>query len=308
MAQADCPQCGGTGWKIVEGDALIDPARERVPRAAAEQAEADGVRAFLLQQQRGASQGLPGVAVRCECTETDRVARVMTRARIPRRYEHCDFDNFDTTGLYDSEPESAAWNRSLDQAKLVVESFARNYPVATDCGLLLIGPCGVGKTHLAVAAVKQLLLRGHEGLFYDYRELLKQIQASYNPESDTTEMGVLEPVLNVKLLLLDDLGATKPSAWVLDTLSLILNTRYNEKHVTLLTANYLDPPESSAFSRLPSGQAISAIREDSLADRIGQRIRSRLYEMCRTVEIIAPDYRKEVRHAGRVGPGRGLMK
>ena len=63
----------------------------------------------------------------------------------------------------------AAWNRSLAQAKLVVEAFARDYPAGTETGLLLMGPCGAGKTHLAVAALRQIVLRGHTGLFYDSR-------------------------------------------------------------------------------------------------------------------------------------------
>jgi DNA replication protein DnaC len=245
-------------------------------------------------------EGSGRVAVRCECAAGDRTSRVLERARIPRRYEHCDFDNFDTD-LYENEPEAAAWNRSLEQTKLVVESFARDYPAGTDCGLLLMGPCGTGKTHLGVAALKQLVLRGHDGLFYDFRELLKEIQASYNPENDTTEMGVLEPVLIVEVLLLDDLGSSKPSAWALDTVGHILNTRYNEKRVTLLTTNYLDSAATLPDGpRLPSGQGLGVPRDDLLADRVGQRIRSRLYEMCRTVEIVAPDYRREVRQAGRV--------
>ena len=240
-----------------------------------------------------------GVAVRCDCAEGDRVAQVLSRARIPRRYEHCDFENFETD-VYESEPEGKAWDRSLALAKLVVESFSRDYPVGADSGLLLMGPSGVGKTHLAVAALKQLVLRGHDGLFYDYRELLKEIQASYNPESQTTELAVLEPVLTAELLLLDDLGASKPSAWALEIVGHILNTRYNDKRVTLLTTNYLDSVATASTARLPSGQPVAAFREDTLADRVGQRIRSRLYEMCRTVEIAAPDYRKEIRQAGRV--------
>jgi DNA replication protein DnaC len=158
----------------------------------------------------------------------------------------------------------------------------------------------VGKTHLAVAALRQIVLRGHTGLFYDYRELLKEIQGSYNPESQTSELGVLEPVLTADVLLLDDLGASKPSPWALETVGHILNSRYNEQRITLLTTNYLDNADPQVVIRSPSGQAVSPHREESLSERLGGRIRSRLYEMCRTIELFAPDYRKEVRQAGRV--------
>ena len=247
-------------------------------------------------------------AVPCDCTGTDRIARVMGRTRIPTRYEHCDFNNFDK-GLYDDEdgPSWAKWNSSLEEAKLVTEAFARDYPTGSETGLLIMGPCGAGKTHLAVAALRQIVLRGHTGLFYDYRELLKEIQGSYNPESQTSELGVLEPVLTVDVLLLDDLGSNKPSPWAMETVGHVLNSRYNEKRVTLLTTNYLDvagtgpaPMPTPRRVQLPSGQAVSASREDSLSDRLGNRIRSRLYEMCRTVELFAPDYRQKVRQVGRV--------
>jgi DNA replication protein DnaC len=158
----------------------------------------------------------------------------------------------------------------------------------------------VGKTHLAVAALKQLLSRGHSVRFYDYRELLKEIQASYNPDHRSSEIGVLAPVFEVEALLLDDVGASKPSDWVLDTIGHILNKRYNDKRVTLLTTNYLDGPDTpAALIQMPSGQSIAPVREPLLADRLGQRVRSRLYEMCRTVEVFSADYRQEIRNAGR---------
>lgn len=282
MAKADCPTCNGSGWKIVERNT--------------KGAEA------LSTDRPGTSAGEPKLtwAVPCDCTTGDRSERALAKARVPERYRHCDFENFET----DNETESAgreqlaAWNRSLAQAKLIVQRFAEEFPVGNEQGLLLMGPCGVGKTHLAVAALKEIALRGHNGLFYDYRELLKQIQDSYNSESQSTEMGVLEPVLKTEILVLDDLGSSKPSLWALETVGHILNTRYNEKRVTVLTTNYLDAQPGAVPIARVAGMRAPTI-EDSLGERVGQRIRSRLYEMCRTVSIDAADYRKEFRNLSR---------
>jgi DNA replication protein DnaC len=288
MARADCPICQGSGWKVVE----------RTTEGAQALASAESARP-------GASSGEPKVvwAVPCDCTTGDRVERALARARVPERYRHCDFDNFETDNEIENatREQLAAWNRSLAQAKLMVQRFAEEFPAGSEHGLLLMGPCGAGKTHLAVAALKEIVLRSHSGLFYDYREMLKEIQGSYSSESDVTELGVLEPVLKSEILVLDDVGSSKPSLWALETVGHILNTRYNEKRVTLLTTNFLDSdtmasPSAQASSRV-SGMRTPAT-EDSLADRVGKRIRSRLYEMCRTVEISAPDYRKEIRPAG----------
>ena len=264
MALENCSLCRGTGWKLV-------------PRA-------DGLRG--------------NVAVACDCGMEERAGRVMERARIPKRYEHCDFESF-VTDLADGKIWTAQHSQSLKQANLLTQAFVRDYPGSAEKGLLLIGPSGIGKTHLAVASLKELLRRGHGGLFCDYRELLKEIQASYNPASESTEMAILEPIRNVEVLVLDDLGASKPSAWVLDIIGLVLNARYNERRTTILTTNYFDEaPNPEPVPRLPGGQRV-AVREDALGDRIGARMRSRLYEMCRTVEVFAPDFRREVRQAGR---------
>jgi DNA replication protein DnaC len=283
MAKADCPACNGSGWRIVERNT-------------------NGAQALSADKPGASASGEPKLvwAVPCDCTTGDRSERVLAKARVPERYRHCDFENFETDNEIEhaASEQQAGWNRSLAQAKLIVQRFAEEFPVGNEQGLLLMGPCGVGKTHLAVAALKEIVLRGHSGLLYDYRELLKQIQDSYNPESQSTEMGVLEPVLKAEILVLDDLGSSKPSLWALETVGHILNTRYNEKRVTILTTNYLDSEPSAVPITRVAGMRAPTI-EDSLTERVGQRIRSRLYEMCRTVQINAADYRKEIRNISR---------
>src|SRR5271170_4966223 len=260
MALENCSLCKGTGWKLV-------------PRP-------DGAAGK--------------VALACDCGMQDRAERVIERAHIPKRYEHCDFESY-STDVGATPPQTD----SLKKAKLLSQGFVRDYPGAAEKGLLLMGPSGVGKTHLAVAALKDLIRRGHAGLFCDYRELLKEIQASYNPASESTEMGILEPVRTAEVLVMDDLGASKPSDWVLDIIGLVLNARYNERRVTILTTNYFDEvPNVEPAPRLPSGQRV-AVKEDTIADRIGARMRSRLFEMCRTVVVNAPDFRREANHVGR---------
>jgi DNA replication protein DnaC len=283
MARADCPTCHGSGWKIVERNA-------------------NGAQALSADKPGASAAGDPKLvwAVPCDCVSGDHSERALAKARVPERYRHCDFENFEADNEIEtaSREQQSAWNRSLSQAKLIVQRFAKEFPVGNEQGLLLMGPCGVGKTHLAVAALKEIVLRGHSGLFYDYREMLKQIQDSYNAESQSTEMSVLEPVLKAEILVLDDLGSSKPSLWALETVGHILNTRYNEKRVTILTTNYLDTEPSSIPAPRVAGMRAPVI-DDSLTERVGQRIRSRLYEMCRTVEISSADYRKEIRNISR---------
>jgi DNA replication protein DnaC len=134
--------------------------------------------------------------------------------------------------------------------------------------------------------------KGVHCLFYEYRDLLKEIQNSYDEAAQSTELQVLRPIFETEVLVLDELGAIKPSQWVWDTVSFILNTRYNDNRTTIVTTNLLDEPALAA-----SGPR-SAMRTDTLGDRIGERMRSRLHEMCRTVRVQGEDYREKFRPGG----------
>ncbi len=222
---------------------------------------------------------------RCECQMQSRATALRTAARIPKRYEHCELSEFDT--------KFSGAHPSQQAALMQAQNFGREYPLE-NTGLLLIGPIGVGKTHLAVGVMRELLRKGIACLFYDYRELLKQIQNSYNASVKTTELDVLRPVFETEVLVLDELGAVKPTEWVWDTVSLILNSRYNDNRTTIITTNYSDEP-AGAVARANLSPAAAAAREESLGDRIGERMRSRLHEMCRVIKLSGPDFRQHFR-------------
>jgi len=223
----------------------------------------------------------------CECQEMEREERRLAAAHIPERYRHCSLDNY-STNFHGVNP-------SLVKAKMTARKFAEAYPVDTKGnGLLFVGPAGLGKTHLAVGVLSRLVQeRGVRGLFCDYRELLKSIQNSYNAQVQTTELELLQPVFDAEVLVLDDLGAQKPNEWVSDTVALVLNTRYNDNQTTIITTNWPDLPAGSGNLT----DAERAAREQTLGDRIGDRMRSRLAEMCVRVVMIGDDFRQTVKRA-----------
>jgi DNA replication protein DnaC len=170
-----------------------------------------------------------------------------------------------------------AYQPELDPRK--VRDLASLAFVEGKANAALLGPPGVGKTHLAVAVLKQVMeSSGARGLFYDTRDLLRVIRSTYDPSIQTTELEILRPVMTADLLVLDDLGAEKTSEWVEETMNLIVNTRYNERRLTIFTSNYLDIPDDSD--------------PNSLLFRIGFRMRSRLHEMCEFIEMDGADYRE----------------
>lgn len=211
---------------------------------------------------------VPGQGARpCQCRLKKSKENSLERLNIPQRYSDCHFHNYD------------AEHPSQKAALKMASKLSLEFP-AVDRGLLFMGTVGVGKTHLAISILKALSEKGFSSYFCEFGTLLREIQNSYNPVSQTSELVLLAPVFSSDVLVLDELGASKPTDWVRDTLSYIINTRYNDKKLTIFTTNYLDAREDGKGT------------EDTLDERIGVRLRSRLHEMCTTVRVTGKDYRK----------------
>ncbi len=207
-------------------------------------------------------------------------AAMLAACRVPPRYEHCVLEHF-TPGA-----------PSQRLAKERAERYVAGYPfLGTDegLGLLLCGGNGVGKTHLAVAILRELVeKKGARGQFWDFHELIREIKNSFDSETKTTELQVLEPVVEADVLVLDDLGAWKMTDWMNDTLFYLLNSRYTARRPTILTTNYQDADVEKIRSADP------LVRREYLVERIGQRLRSRLMEMCVVIPIDGTDWRRMV--------------
>ena len=223
------------------------------------------------------------VARRCRCYFQRRHVDLIHKANIPNRYVDKTFANFET-----------AHDDSQRDAFKIARKFVEHYPL-NDVGLLFQGPCGVGKTHLAVAVINELIrTKNVFGYFCDFRGLIRSIQGSFQADSTQTESAILTPIFNADVLVLDELGAKRTSSWVEETIFYIINQRYNNRKLTIFTSNYLDSGEEYEDTR----DSHFKKSDDALVDRIGVRLRSRIYEMCKIVNLDGDDYRRKIKQAG----------
>lgn len=219
-------------------------------------------------------------SARCACSLDELGSRLLRGARIPRRYDHCTLDSFEIH--HDSHREA------LKAATEWVELWP-----ATRQGLLLYGPPGTGKTHIVVALARELIRQKNARIvFFEQRDLLKKLQASFEADAPIRESEILGRVQEAEVLILDDLGAGRTTAWARDVMHDVIAHRYNQDLPLIMTTNLKIESDSAGARRESTRAQTSAAL--TLRDRLGDALLSRLHEMCRLVPLQGRDYRSEV--------------
>lgn len=205
-----------------------------------------------------------------------RVERIIKNSKMSKRNLSYKFDNFEP-----NNSNRKVFNNLKNYSKKLVNGIEKK-------GLILVGNNGVGKTHLACSIANKLIENGTSVIYGTLINLLAELRNSYYIDNNISEMEIIKLYENVDLLIIDDLGKEKPSAWGLEKLFTIINSRYENNLPVIITTNY---NQNSLVERLSLNGEIETAKS----------IISRLYEMCYLVKIDDIDHRIKKKKVSNCG-------
>ncbi len=253
----------------------------------------------------------------CACTHTERIVELLNQAEIPCKYMEADFQSFRFEHLNDFQ------RKKMNENIHKMESFCDSSAAIIKGGkasnhkyfMTLTGPVGSGKTLLATASLKNLIMNHNlTGRFVEFQFLLNQLKAEY--EQKRSGFSILKHLIEVEILIIDEFGKGRnENEWQLEKLDDLINSRYNAKKITIITTNYLPQnfkydekeipltthkPKSNYWS--PSGKPDAltgnipvneSFWTQTMLERVGARMYERILEVSEFIDFLnIPSYRK----------------
>ena len=234
------------------------------------------------------------IAITCpECEERERRIQLYNSARVPKRFvnsrlqeSHRDENNENVFELLKLILRNLPdFLHGLDLQRPGDELFK---------GMVLMGPPGTGKTHLMTGFTYQCsILLGISCVFQGFSELLSELRQGYSDGKSDVE--IIEPHLRTELLIIDDLGKGRNTDWELGILDTLISERYNRNQLIMATTNFTEKEETTLSERVLAGDKSDKDQyiNDTIRKRVGERIYSRLQEMCYFENLSGPDRRTE---------------